>query len=54
MHREPLNQEIVNAFNLMIVPIVVAIVLFLVAHPFSGSSSSSIGVTGLFACLFCP
>ena len=54
MHREPLNQEIVNAFSLMIVPIVVAIVLFLIAHPFSGSSSSSTCVTSLLACLFCP
>jgi hypothetical protein len=54
MHREPLNQEIVNAFNFMIIPIVMAIVFFLVVHPYSGVSSSPIGVGHVFACLFCP
>jgi hypothetical protein len=38
MHREPLNQEIVNAFNFMIIPIVMAIVFFLVVHPYSSAS----------------
>ncbi len=33
MHRKPLNQELVNAFNFMIIPIVMAIVFFLVIHP---------------------
>jgi hypothetical protein len=54
MNREPLNQEIANALNFMIIPIVMAIVFFLVVHPYSGGSSSSICVSGVFACLFCP
>jgi hypothetical protein len=54
MHREPLNQELVNVFNFMIIPIVMAIVFFLVVHPFSNASSSSISFGYLFACLFCP
>ena len=54
MHRKPLNQELVNVFNFMIIPIVMAIVFFLVIHPYSGASSSSIGVGHLFAYLFCP
>jgi hypothetical protein len=54
MNREPLNQEIANALNFMIIPIVMAIVFFLVVHPYSGVSSSSICVSSLFACLFCP
>jgi hypothetical protein len=54
MHREQLNQGEVNAFNFMVIPIVMAIVFFLVVHPYSGASSSSICVSNLFACLFCP
>ena len=54
MHREPLNQAIVNAYNLIIIPIVMAIVFFLVVHPYSGTSSSSVCVSSLFASLFCP
>jgi hypothetical protein len=54
MHREPLNQEIVNASNFMIIPIVIAIVFFLVVQPHSDASSSSIWVSNLFACLFWP
>jgi hypothetical protein len=54
MHRKSLNQELVNVFNFMIIPIVMAIVFFLVIHPYSGASSSSIAVGQLFACLFCP
>jgi hypothetical protein len=53
MHREPLNQEIVNVFNFMIIPIVMAIVFFLVIQPSSGVSSFPIGVGQVFACLFC-
>ncbi len=54
MQREPLNQEIVNVCNFMIMPIVMAIVLFLVVQPYSGASSFSTGVGHVFACLFCP
>lgn len=54
MHREPLNQAIVNAYNFVIIPIVMAIVFFLVVHPYSGTSSSSVCVSSLFASLFCP
>ena len=54
MNRKPLNQELVNVFNFMIIPIVMAIVFFLVVHPYSGAASSSIGVGNLFACLLCP
>ncbi len=54
MHREPLNQEIVNACNFMIMPIVMAIVLFLVVQPYSGTFSFSTGVGHVFACLICP
>ncbi len=54
MHREPLNQEIVNACNFMIMPIVMAIVLFLVVQPYNGTSSFSTGVGHVFACLICP
>jgi hypothetical protein len=54
MHRETLNQEIVNACNFMIMPIVMAIVLFLVVQPYSGTSSFSTGVGQVFACLICP
>jgi hypothetical protein len=54
MHREPLNQEITNAFNFMIIPIVVAIASFLIVHPYSCASLSYVGVSNLFACLFCP
>jgi hypothetical protein len=54
MHRKPLNQELVDVFNFMIIPIVMAIVFFLVIHSYSGASSSSIGLGHLFACLFSP
>jgi hypothetical protein len=54
MHREPLHQGEVTAFNLMIVPIVMAIVFFLAVHPFSSASSPSIYVGHMVACLFCP
>jgi hypothetical protein len=54
MHRKPLNQELVNVFNFMIIPMVMAIVFFLVVHPYSGVSSSSIVVGNLFACLLVP
>jgi hypothetical protein len=54
MHRKPLNQEIVNVCNFMIMPIVMAIVFFLIVQPCSGASSSCVGVSNLFACLFCP
>jgi hypothetical protein len=54
MHREPLNQELANAFNLMIVPVVMAIVLFLAFHPLNTASSPSIWVGNMLACLFCP
>lgn len=54
MHREPLNQGAVNAFNFMTILMVMAIVFFLAVHPYSSASSSSIAVGHLFACLFCP
>jgi len=54
MHRKPLNQELVDVFNFMIIPIVMAIVFFLIIHPYSGASSFSIGLGHLFACLFSP
>jgi hypothetical protein len=54
MHREPLNLEIMNAFNFMIIPIVMAIVFFLIVHPDCSASSFSTGAGNLFACLFCP
>jgi hypothetical protein len=54
MQREPLNQTIVNAYNFMIIPIVMAIVFFLVVQPYSGASSSSVCVSDLLTCLFCP
>jgi len=54
MHREPLNQEMLNTFNFMIIPIVVVIVFFLIVQPCSDASSSCVGVSNLFACLFCP
>jgi hypothetical protein len=54
MHREPLNQEITNTVNFMIIPIVMAIVLFLIVQPYSNATSSSVGISNLFACLSCP
>jgi hypothetical protein len=54
MHREPLNQELVNVFNLMIIPIVMAIVLFLAIHPFSNAASPSIYVGQVITCLLVP
>ena len=54
MHREPLNQEITSVFNFMIVPVVMAIVSFLIVQPYSGASLSYGGASDLFACLFCP
>jgi hypothetical protein len=54
MHRNPLNQEFANAFNFIVVPIVVAIVFFLVVHPYSDASSSSISIAQMFAFLFRP
>jgi len=54
MHRNPLNQELVNASNFMIIPVVMAIVFFLIVHPFSSASSSSIWLSHMFACLLCP
>jgi hypothetical protein len=53
MHRDPLNQEILNVFNFMIIPIVIAIVFFLVVQPCSDVSSFPNGVGHVFACLFC-
>ncbi len=54
MHRESLNEEIMNTFNFMIIPIVVAIVFFLIGQPYSGVPLSYVSVSNLFACLFCP
>jgi hypothetical protein len=54
MHREPLNQEIINVFNFMIIPIVMVIVFFLIVQPNGSAPSSSVGISNLFACLFCP
>jgi hypothetical protein len=54
MHREPPNQEMTNAFNFMIIPIVMAIVLFLIVQPYSNAASSSAGISNLFVCLSCP
>jgi hypothetical protein len=54
MHREALNQEIISVFNFMIIPIVMVIVFFLVVQPNGSASPSSVGISNLFACLFCP
>jgi hypothetical protein len=54
MHREPLNQEIMNACNFVIIPIVMAIVFFLVVHPYGSDASFSAGVSELFTCLLRP
>lgn len=53
MHREPLNHEIINTFNFMIIPIVMAIVFFLIVQPYGNAPSSSVGIGNLFACLLC-
>ena len=53
MHREALNEEILNASNFIIVLIVMAIVFFLIVHPYSGASSYSFCVSNLFTRLFC-
>jgi hypothetical protein len=53
MHREPLNQEILNVLNFMIIPIVMAIIFFLVVQPCSGVSSFLNGAGHVFASLFC-
>ena len=54
MHREPLNEKLVNTSNFVIIPIVMAIVLFLIVQPYSGASSFSTGVGQVFVCLLCP
>jgi hypothetical protein len=54
MHREPLNQELVSAFNFMIIPIVMAIVFFLLVHPCNSASSSSLCIVNLCPSLVCP
>jgi len=54
MHREPLNQELVNVFNFMIIPLVMAIVLFLTVHPLSDAASPSICVNEVITCLLFP
>ena len=54
MHRNPLGQEFVNGFNFFTIPILMAIVFFLLVHPYSNASSSSVSVGQMFACLFCP
>jgi hypothetical protein len=54
MNRELPNQEIMNAFNFLIIPIVMAIVLFLIVQPCSNATSASAGISTLFACLSCP
>lgn len=54
MHREALNQEIMNASNFMIVPIVVAIVYFLIVHPCNSACSASVGIANLYSFLPCP
>ena len=54
MHREPLNQEIVNVFNFMIIPIVMAIVFFLAVHPYNSASSPSFYFSQVITCLLVP
>jgi len=54
MNREQLNQGIMNTVNFLIIPIVMAIVLFLVVQPYANTPSSSVGIGNLIACLLCP
>lgn len=55
MSGEQLNKEIVNTVNFLVIPVVMAIVLFLVVQPYYGNaSSSSVGISSLCACLLCP
>jgi len=53
MHRNPVNQELANDFNFVIIPIVMAIVLYLFIHPLNFGSSSHTSVGQAFAYLFC-
>lgn len=54
MNRESLNRGEANAFNFVIIPIVMAIVFFLAVHPYNRASSASIYLSQVITCLLVP
>ncbi|MBP1737831.1 MAG: hypothetical protein H6Q48_124 [Deltaproteobacteria bacterium] len=54
MNRESLNRGEANAFNFMIIPIVMAIVFFLAVHPYNSASSPSFYFSQVITCLLVP